>query len=78
MEKLDTHRVLHIAESIHPLLRGNPPMVQGAVLAELLSLWIAAHPPEVREGLLKLHLTLVRQLARVNAKILRGEGERKH
>jgi hypothetical protein len=77
-EKFDTHRVLRIAESVKPLLRGHGPAMQGAVLAELLSIWLAGHPPELRGDLLKHHLRIVRQLVPVNAKALRGEGERKH
>jgi len=60
-----------IVERIKPILAGHDSAVQGAVLAELWSIWLAGHPREVREDLIELHLTFVRKLTEVNAKILR-------
>lgn len=43
----DRHAYTLIAQAlsgaIQPLLRGHPPFVQGAVLADLVSLWLAGH-----------------------------------
>ena len=57
-----------MVERIKPILAGNDPGVQGAVLAELLSLWLAGHsPPEVRVDLLKMHIETVCELTKLNA-----------
>jgi hypothetical protein len=34
-------------------LKGYPPELQGAVLADLLSIWLAGHAPIVREEILQ-------------------------
>lgn len=34
---------MRLAQSIYPMLAGQPPEVQGAVLADLLSMWLAGH-----------------------------------
>lgn len=38
-----TRRALHLSRIIAPTLYGEPSFVQGAVLADLMSLWIAGH-----------------------------------
>ena len=65
--------VLALVDRIKPLLAGQERAYQGAALAELLSLWLAGHPPEVRESVLVAHIEAVRGLTRVNARALRGE-----
>jgi len=64
----------HIVNAISPLLRGFPPEIQGAVLADLVSMWLAGHmgpgAPELREELLAGHIELVRELIPVNEKII--------
>lgn len=62
-----------LASRVKPLLAGKHPAVQGAALAELLSLWLAGHPAEVREQLLENHIDTVRKLVPANAAIIRGE-----
>jgi len=65
-----------IVDRIKPILAGNDPGVQGAVLAELLSLWLAGHsPPEVREVLLKNHVDTVRELTGINAREREGAND---
>lgn len=69
----DTRLALKIAERCKPFLRGHTPEVQGAALAELLSLFLAGHVPELRETILDMHIKVVRDLTKVNARIVRGE-----
>jgi hypothetical protein len=61
-----TLQVFTIVAEIKPLLAGQGPDVQGAVLAELLGLWLAGHRPDTRDELLALHLQFVEQLVCVN------------
>lgn len=79
----DASDVEPIVERIRPLLAGHPPMVQGAVLADLLAIWIAGHivvgkptrTAEIREAFLERHLELVRELIPVNeALFIRKDG----
>lgn len=72
--------VERIVESIRPLLTDHPSAIQGAALADLLAIWLAGHitadPTETakaRERLLAMHMTLVRQLIRVNAARIHGD-----
>jgi hypothetical protein len=73
-----TLAVAAIAERIKPLLAGHPPGVQGAVLAELLALWLAGHhvagdreaTREMRAVILAAHLQGMEPLIAVNAEIL--------
>jgi hypothetical protein len=66
-------RTLEICQKIHPLLRGIGPEIQGAVLAELTSLWLAGHHPDVRDEMWTMHQLAVWDLLQVNRKIVRGE-----
>jgi hypothetical protein len=54
-------------------LKGYPPELQGAVLADLLSIWLAGHAPIVREEILQLHIAHVRELIEINEKLILGE-----
>lgn len=59
-----------LAARIAPLLAGREPEVQGAVLADLLAIWLSGHrvegdpraEAELREGILALHIAAVREL----------------
>jgi hypothetical protein len=70
--------IADVVARIMPLLAGRAPGVQSAILADLLAIWLAGHQVEgdaektrkLRADLLAGHLTLVRQLAPVNAKII--------
>ena len=55
-----------IVEAIRPLLAGHPPEVQGAVLADLLAMFLAGHHPTLRDEILTLHVDAVRQLVKPN------------
>jgi hypothetical protein len=59
---------LRVSKHIQPLLRGLPSEVQGAALADLLSLWLAGHfvagstdeTAMLREAVLAEHIECVR------------------
>lgn len=64
--------VIATVDRIRPLLAGRSPEVQGAILADLLAIWVAGHSPQLRQGLLDMHIDMVRELIPLNAKIIRG------
>lgn len=66
------YQALEIIDRIKPLLAGHPPEVQGAVLADLLALWLAAHNSDARAGVLDAHLNGVIQLVELNEQTLFG------
>jgi hypothetical protein len=73
-----SEETLALVVRIKPLLAHREPQVQSAVLAELLSIWLAGFhvgdDPEatgqLRAELLERHCQLVRDLTAVNAKML--------
>jgi hypothetical protein len=66
MPNENSHLVKQICAAVSPLLRGFAPEIQGAVLAELTSMWLAGHmgpgADRVREELLELHIATIRDL----------------
>jgi hypothetical protein len=50
---------LQLAARIRPLLAGHPSMVQGAAMADLVSIWIAGYPPDERAAMLALFISAV-------------------
>jgi hypothetical protein len=74
----DPEQVAPIVESIRPLLAGKPPVLQAAVLADLLAIWLAGYhiagdaaaTRKLRAELLADHCAVVRQLAEINARII--------
>jgi hypothetical protein len=66
MREPDPARVFELIDRIRPILAGNHPAVQGAVLADLLAMWLAGHPAELREALLALHVDKALQLVPIN------------
>jgi hypothetical protein len=72
-EDEDANAVGPLVEAIRPILADKPPQIQGAVLADLLSMWLAGHGPgggdaaaQMRELLLAEHVELVRKLVPLN------------
>lgn len=65
--------VARIVENVRPFLADQGPHNQGAALADLVAMWLAGHPPSIREDLLALHVELVRRLIPVNARIMGTE-----
>jgi hypothetical protein len=67
-----------LVDRIRPLLAGHEPAVQGAVLADLLAIWLAGHlypgdaaaTAELREDVLRMHIEAVRALVPLNAAII--------
>ena len=63
---------------VFPLLKRHPPEMQGAVLADLLAIWLAGHhvPNDagatrtMRAELLAMHCSQVRFLTSTNAKMI--------
>lgn len=43
------------------VLHGHHPAVQGAVLCELLAMWIKGHTPEIRQRLFLEHIRAVKE-----------------
>ena len=54
--------VERLSMAIRPILAGHPPELQGAVLGELVSMFIAGHHPQLRDMVLDEHIRLVRNL----------------
>jgi len=69
----DADIAIATSAKIQPLLKGLGPDIQGAVLADLLSIWLAGFPEEMREDVLTLHIEQMRPLIEVSAKMMRGE-----
>lgn len=69
----DVKKVLAIVERIKPLLAGHPPEMQGAVLANLLSIWLAGHAPQIREQVLAFHVEGARALIEASEHELFGD-----
>ena len=73
-----TEEISAICGRIKPLLADHPPEVQGAVLADLLAMWLAGHhaPGDEdatrrwRADLLAMHCSMVCLLVPVNARII--------
>ena len=70
----DVEQTLELAERIKPILAGHEPYVQSAVLAELLSVWLAGwfvadskeKTRRLRRELLDRHIKLVWKLVKEN------------
>jgi hypothetical protein len=52
-------------EQIGAMLAGRPPQAQGAILADLLSMWLAGWHPTAREETLSLLLKLANEMVPV-------------
>jgi hypothetical protein len=73
--QVDAGAILDLAEKIGALLRGKGPAVQGAVLAELTSLWICGHHPDMREQAIAAHKVLLDGLVESNDFWPKEEGD---
>jgi hypothetical protein len=82
-EVTDSEEVFRIVDAIKPLLAGHSPDIQGAVVADLLAIWLAGHvdqseigcadKPEtdkIRRAMLDMHVEQVWKLCAVNEKIM--------
>lgn len=68
----DVLRAEALAESIKPMLAGHGVEDQGAALMQLLALFIAGHPAQMREAVLAMHLNAVRGMIPVVERELFG------
>lgn len=59
-------QVNQLIEQIMPILAGQPPEVQGAVLADLMATYLAGYPEHIRANVTKLHLMTVAMLIPAN------------
>lgn len=57
---------LTLSQRIKPLLAGHPQMIQGATLADLVSIFIAGHRPDLREDALNHFIEVMRKLVPVS------------
>jgi predicted ABC-class ATPase len=72
-----TDDVMRLVEEIKPLLAGKSAFIQGAVLADLLAIFLAGHivpgdqaaTNQLREDILSMHIEQVRELVPVNAEL---------
>jgi hypothetical protein len=62
----DPTLVTEVVDRIRPILGGHHPAVQGAVVADLVAIWLAGHQADLREVLLDNHIDTVRQLVPAN------------
>lgn len=62
-----------LEDAIKSLLAGHGPALQGAILGDLVGMWLAGHPAERREWLLDHHIDMVRKMVPVNEAALFGE-----
>lgn len=69
----DVHDVAPLVRQLGALLHGRGPVIQGAVLADLVSMWLAGHPAFARNETLADWLKAVRELTPINEKMLFGE-----
>jgi hypothetical protein len=65
-------KVQDISAAVQKKLAGKGPDVQGAVLADLLSMWLAGHHPNMRDELLHFHIDKVRDLVPLSERQIFG------
>jgi hypothetical protein len=73
-----TEEIRAISKRVAEVLAGHPAEVQGAVLADLLAMWLAGHHSpgdedwtrQWRADLLAMHCSMVRLLVPVNARMI--------
>ena len=70
-----TKLICRLSMSIRPLLAGQQPHIHGALLADLVSVFIAGHHPAEREEELTRLIELVRQLVPETEKEIFPDGK---
>ncbi len=68
----EVETILALSKQMGSLLAGHPPGIQGAVLAELLSMWVAGHHPAMRKEILDHHNAMLPKLIEINSKNIWG------
>ena len=69
----DPDDVAAVVDEIKPLLAGHPPALQGAVLADLVAIWLVGHHPEIRKIMYDMHVDIVPRLVSINHQIIYGD-----
>jgi len=67
MNQPDIQTIIRLVDDIKPILAGHSPVVQSAVLADLLAIWllcfsIGPRTADLRDELLKKHVGIVQAL----------------
>jgi hypothetical protein len=65
---------LELAAEIRPLLAGKPPEIQATALADLVSMFIVGHAPEIREEAIAMFFQAVMALVPINEAELFPDG----
>jgi hypothetical protein len=71
---VDVREAEALSMRMRPFLAGKSPAVQSAVLADLLSIWLAGIRPDLREEFFQGHIALVRDLVPESEKEFFGAG----
>ena len=58
--------VADLVDRIRKHLRGKRPELQGAVLCDLVAMYVAGHHPTLRDDVLEIHINTVRALVPAN------------
>lgn len=66
--------VAPLVEEIKPILAGQPAEIQGAVIADLLSIYLAGHPEIVRAKVLEMTLRCAQNMLEPNLHIMFPKG----
>ncbi|MDX0230341.1 hypothetical protein GOC14_07235 [Sinorhizobium meliloti] len=69
-ERIDQVRKITTACKAH--LRGHPPEIQGAVLADLISMFVAGHAPVLRNDVMDRLLETICGLVPINEALMFG------
>jgi hypothetical protein len=70
-----THEAEALAHKIRRLLEGRGPEVQGAVLADLVSIFFASHHPALRAECVELWIRHMRELIPISEKQIFPNGK---
>jgi len=62
-----------VVDEIRPFLAGYSPALQGAVLSDLVAIWIVGHHPALRQIIFDMHVAAVPGLVDINDKLIYGE-----
>jgi hypothetical protein len=65
-------RIQELVAEIRKIMKGEGPMVQSAVLADLTAMYVVGFVPQLREEIIGIYMGLVRQLIPINDQIFYG------
>lgn len=61
-----TREALDLSKQIQVILEGKGPIVQGATLIDLVSLWLAGHKPSIRDAVLDNWVKAVKRIVPIS------------